>query len=479
MKRPKWFYSAIAAFVLAISMVSADSFGEVDGSGFTDEEASILQQVILEIKRSYVMPIDDKALLNAAINGMVSSLDPHSQFFEKQQISALKQQLQGGFGGVGLQVTVKNGVLTVYAPMDNTPASKAGIQAGDTITYINDESTQGLTVSDAVGRMHGKLGTTVKLTFLHGGTGQPRTANLTREFIAVSKVGVRIPDPGYAYIRIPTFDERIVPDLAAQLRNLARSTSDLKGLVLDLRFNGGGILQEAVGVASAFLPRGAVVVSVKGRTPGKERIYRNKFEDYRMDSYSTDPLSDLPAIFKSIPMVVLTNSQSVSVTEVVAGALQATHRAITMGSTTFGKGTIQVTGNIGNGYALMLTTAFYFTPGGCSIQNRGVVPDIEIDQDPNDDAAKKHVVREADLPRRLETPRSGGGLCRGEKDTSIVDKNDVRRAREPRMFTRIESPAELGSQDDIVLRQALQWLKSKSVLRDHKPPTDQHQQATG
>ena len=305
------------------------------------DQLRLFAEVFGQIKHEYVEPVDDKKLLTAAIKGMVSSLDPHSSYLDKTDYEELQEQTKGRFAGLGIEISSEDGLIKVISPIEDTPAFRAGIRPGDLITRINDKPVRGMTLDKAVKQMRGEPGTKVTLTIFRKTDDRTFPITVTRALIRVQSVKMKVPEPGYGYIRITSFQERTVPDLAAKLQDLARQQPDLKGLVLDLRNNGGGLLQSAVGVAGAFLPDNAVVVSTNGQIADAKQTFRDTYDNYRLPSFDSDPLKNLPAIFKKVPMVVLTNAYSASASEIVAGALQDHHRALIVGKTTFGKGSVQ------------------------------------------------------------------------------------------------------------------------------------------
>src|SRR5579863_4584494 len=275
------------------------------------DQLRLFAEVFGQIKHEYVEPVDDKKLLTAAIKGMVSSLDPHSSYLDKTDYEELQEQTKGRFAGLGIEISQEDGLIKVISPIEDTPAFRAGIRPGDLITRINDKPVRGMTLDNAVKQMRGDPGTKVTLTIFRKTDDRTFPVTVTRAIIRVQSVKMKVPAPGYGYIRITSFQERTVPDLA-------RQQPDLKGLVLDLRNNGGGLLQSAVGVAGAFLPDNAVVVSTNGQIADAKQTFRDTYDNYRLPSFDTDPLKNLPEIFKKVPMVVLTNAYSASASEIVA-----------------------------------------------------------------------------------------------------------------------------------------------------------------
>lgn len=367
------------------------------------EELRVFSEIFGRIKSDYVEPVEDKKLIKEAINGMVSGLDPHSAYLDQDAFKELQVGTQGEFGGLGIEVGMEEGFVKVVSPIDDTPAAKAGLKAGDLIIKLDDSAVKGLSLNDAVKRMRGKPGTDIRLTVLRKGETKPLQFTLTRAVIKVRSVKLKEIEPGYASIRITQFQEHTGENLATTLQELyKKNPNGLKGLVLDLRNDPGGLLNSAVAVSAAFLPADALVVYTEGRTEeAKMRLTANK-ENYLRGAFRDDFVSKLPPGVKTVPMVVLVNSGSASASEIVAGALQDHKRATVMGTQTFGKGSVQTIVPLANNTAVKLTTARYFTPNGRSIQAKGIVPDIAV-EDPNS-PAEGVGIREADLERHLDNP---------------------------------------------------------------------------
>ncbi len=343
------------------------------------EDLQLLSAVFGKIKSDYVDPVPDDKLIKEAINGMVHGLDPHSDFLDAEAFHELQVDTQGKFGGLGIEVGIEDGVVRVVSPIEDTPAFKAGIKAGDLIVKIDDLATRGMPLSKAVEKMRGKPGTTVALTVVRKDVDAPLTFTIERQEINVKSVRAKMIEPGYGFIRVRKFQEDTGSDLAKSIRELY-ANGPLKGLVLDLRSDPGGLLNQAVAVSAAFLPKDSLVVYTDGHTPDAHMRLTASRENYvrRGDDY----LRDLPAGIKTVPMVVLVDGGTASASEIVAGALQDHKRATVIGTRSFGKGSVQTIIPLGQGNgALRLTTARYYTPSGRSIQARGITPDIEILQD--------------------------------------------------------------------------------------------------
>jgi carboxyl-terminal processing protease len=363
------------------------------------DDLRLFSEVFGRIKSDYVEPVEDRKLLKEAINGMLTGLDPHSAFLDQEAYRDLQVGTQGEFGGLGIEVGAEDGFVRVVAPIEDTPAYRAGIQAGDLIIKLDEVSLKGISLSDAVKRMRGKPNTEVKLTVLRKGEPNPLEIMVRRDVIRVKSVKAKMLEPGYGLVRITQFQEHTGENLVTAINDLYKqSNGDLKGLVLDLRLNPGGLLNSAVAVSSAFLPKNALVVYTDGRTEdAKMRLTASK-ENYVRGAFKEDFLAKLPASVKSVPMVVLVNGASASASEIVAGALQDHHRATIVGTQTFGKGSVQTILPLPNNQAVKLTTARYYTPGGRSIQAKGIAPDIVVE----DAADARVLLREADLQHHLQ-----------------------------------------------------------------------------
>ena len=317
-------------------------------------------EVFERIKRAYVHEVDDSTLLRNAMRGMLSELDPHSAYLSSEDFEALRESTEGEFGGIGIEVGMQNGQLTIIAPIDDTPAARAGLQPRDVILRIDDQPTERLSLEEAVGLMRGDAGEDIDLTILSSGENSPQTHTLTREIIRSQSVKSELLEPGYGYLRISQFQTRTGEQVRDALLQL-REEAPLDGLILDLRNNPGGVLDGAIEVADAFLDSGLIVYT------------EGRLADSAMRFFATSA-TQAP----EVPMVVLINGGSASAAEIVAGALQDQHRAVVMGTSSFGKGSVQQVMPLGNGEGLKLTTALYFTPEGRSIQAQGISPDIEV-----------------------------------------------------------------------------------------------------
>ena len=423
------------------------------------EELRAFTEVFGAIKQNYVEPVEDKKLIAGAINGMVSDLDPHSAYLDAEAYKELQVSTQGQFGGLGIEVSMEDGFVKVISPIEDTPAFRAGIKPGDLIVKIDETPVKGMTLSDAVKRMRGKPGTQIKLTISRRGETRPVLVTLTRAIIRVRSVKSKIIEPGYGWIRVSQFQESTPEYLVRHLSALYKQ-GKLKGLVLDLRNDPGGLLHGAVAISAAFLPADALVVSTDGRASDSKRKYFASADDY-LRGGRDDVLKNLPPEIKSVPMVVLVNGGSASASEIVAGALQDHKRATVMGTQTFGKGSVQTIMPLGNNTAIKLTTARYFTPSGRSIQAKGITPDVIV-KEPGEPTDR---IREADLERHLEGADERKAQDSGAKAPAPAENGAANEAASP------PKPIELGSKDDFQLQQALSYLKGLPVLAAPKPKT--------
>ena len=356
------------------------------------DELRTFTGVLDAVKQDYVESIKDKDLLENAIRGMLSNLDPHSAFLDAEAFQDLQVGTSGELGGLGIEVGQEDGFIKVITPIDDTPAARAGVRSGDLIIRLDDTSVKGMALSDAIQRMRGKPNTAITLTIIREGLRKPLKMKLVREVIQVKSVKSRLLEPGFAYLRVTQFQAKTAQNLQHDLQTLEQQNkAPLKGLVLDLRNNPGGVLNGAVDVADDFLDDG-VIVETKGRGNGSDQSYKATPGD----------------LLKSAPMVVLVNGGSASASEIVAGALQDHHRALILGERTFGKGSVQTILPLGNGTAVKLTTARYYTPKGRSIQAAGIEPDIKLKplKIGSADSADPDFIKEADLTGHLRNDRS-------------------------------------------------------------------------
>jgi len=425
------------------------------------EEIQQLSAVFGLVKTDYVEPVDDKKLITDAISGMVSSLDPHSQYFDKKSFKEFREGTSGRFVGVGIEITQEDGLIKVVSPIEGSPAFRAGLKTNDLITKIDETAVKGLSLNDAVKRMRGEPNTKVTLTIFRKDESRTFPVTITREEIKTQSVKGKVVEPGYAWIRLSQFQERTVDDFVRKVEEVYKQEPNLKGLVLDLRNDPGGLLDAAVAISAAFLPENVTVVSTNGQLPDSKATYKAS-PDYYQRRGGGDPLKRLPAAVKSVPLVVLVNEGSASASEIVAGALQDHKRATIMGSQTFGKGSVQTVRPLGPDTGIKLTTARYYTPSGKSIQAKGIVPDVMIDDSEEGSPFAALRMREADLDKHLN---SGQGE---EKKDEAREK--AREEALKRMEEEAKKPAadrkipEFGSDKDFQLAQALNQLKGRAVL---------------
>ena len=435
------------------------------------DDLRLFSEVYGRIKSDYVEPVDDRKLLKEAINGMVTGLDPHSAFLDQEAYRDLQVGTQGEFGGLGIEVGVEDGFVKVVAPIEDTPAYKAGIQAGDLIIKLDDVSVKGLGLSEAVKRMRGKPNTEVKLTVVRKGEDKPLDFMVKRDVIRVKSVKAKMLEPGYGMIRVTQFQEHTGENLVAALNDLYKqSNGELKGLVLDLRMNPGGLLNSAVAVSAAFLPKNALVVYTDGRTEDAKMRLTAAKENYVRGAFKEDYVAKEPPAAKTVPMVVLVNGASASASEIVAGALQDHKRATILGTQTFGKGSVQTILPLPNNQAVKLTTARYYTPNGRSIQAKGITPDIVVE----DAADQKVLLREADLQHHLTNEgdenaagtaivapakpadKEKGASSSSGKSSAKVAKEDAKESKDGKDARKDPN----AKKEDLQLNAALAYLKN-------------------
>ena len=418
---------------LMVSVFTLDLWAHLNVSA--DEQYSelkIFTEVLSQVENNYVEKPDTKQLIYGAINGMISSLDPHSGFMPPDVYKEMQIDTRGEFGGLGIQIGMKDEVLTVISPIEDTPAYKAGIKAGDQILKIDGQSTTGMQIFDAVKKMRGPKGTPVTLAIMREGFKKPEDFTIVRDEITVKSVKYKMLDKaqGIGYLKLTQFQEKSAEDMSNALKDMSKQ--GMKSLVLDLRNNPGGLLSSAVDIAGQFLPQGKLVVYTQGRAGG------------RADFISSSQYPSYP----DMPLVVLVNEGSASASEIVSGAMKDWKRAVIMGTQTFGKGSVQTVIPLSDGSGLRLTTARYYTPKGISIQNTGITPDIEvklvIPASEQKDFKKYQVVRERDLKNHLDANPSQKG---GKEDMG-------------------EFPlVELKEKDDNQLQRAVDLLKTWAIFK--------------
>ncbi|MEJ7138106.1 S41 family peptidase [Amphibiibacter pelophylacis] len=411
------------------------------------------------IKTDYVEPVSDSKLIDNAISGMVSGLDPHSQYFDAKSFKEFREATQGRFVGVGIEISMEDGLVKVVSPIEGSPAFKAGLKPGDLITRIDDTVVKGLTLDQAVKRMRGEPKTRVALSIYRKSENRSFTVTVVRDTIRVQSVRGRIVQPGYAWIRISQFQDQTVADFTRKAQELVQQSPGLKGLVLDLRNDPGGLLDGAVAISAAFLPPKSVVVTTNGQIAESKASYAADPKDYA--GRGPDPLAGIPEVLKTVPVVVLVNEGTASASEIVSGALQDYKRATIMGSQTFGKGSVQTVRQLSADTAVKFTTALYYTPKGRSIQAQGIIPDVKVDDSLEGSQFAALRLREADLDKHLQ----------GKNEVVDPAREAAREAARKKLEAQMESgakppepPPEYGSDKDFQLQQALNFLQGKPVV---------------
>ncbi len=418
------------------------------GSEETYKGLKIFSDVIDLIEKNYVDPVESQALIHKAIQGMVNGLDPHSSFLPPDAFNELQIDTRGEFGGVGIVIAIQKGVLTVIAPIEGTPAHKAGIKAGDQIVKINDDPTKDMMLWEAVKKMRGPQKTTVRITIQRKGEAEPKEYTLVRDIIPIESVKHKILAPGYGYVRITNFNENTIKELIEALKELESDTGGFKGLVLDLRDNPGGLLNQAIEVADLFLEEG-IIVSIKGRQKKHNKVYN----------------AHRNTLARRYPIVALINEGSASASEIVAGALQDQKKAVIMGTTSFGKGSVQTVEALRDGYGLKYTIARYYTPSGRSIQAQGILPDIEVrpmafpEKGKGDSEAG--LLREKDLKNHLDAApgQPSGGRDLPENMQERLEEMKETRSR----FGPLDADA---LKRDYQIRRALETLMSFEIFKN-------------
>ena len=436
------------------------------------EELQQLAAVFSMVKSNYVDPVDEKKLITDAIAGMVAGLDPHSVYMDAKTLKDFNEGTTGKFVGVGIEITQEDGYIKVVSPIEDSPAFKAGLKPNDLIIKIDDTVVKGLTLNEGVKRMRGEPDTKVLLSIYRKDENRTFPVTITREVIKTQSVKARIVEPGYGWIRLSQFQERTVSDFARKVEEMYKQEPRLKGLVLDLRNDPGGYLDAAVAISAAFLPENVTVVSANGQLPESKFTYKASPQFYAR--HGNDPLDQLdPATRQAlakVPLVLLVNEGSASASEIVAGALQDHHRAKLLGSQTFGKGSVQTAVCLDAAFrmdncptaALKLTTSRYYTPSGKSIQAKGIVPDVMVDETEEGNLFAALRTREADLEKHLASGQ-------GDEVKDATREKEREEARK-RLEEEMKKPAadrklpEYGSDKDFQLQQAIKQLKGQPVL---------------
>ena len=440
---------SVGALAGALTTVSLQTVARGSMAPLPLEEIQQLAAVFGLVKTDYVEPVDDKKLITDAISGMVASLDPHSQYFDKKSFSEFREGTTGKFVGVGIEITQEDGLIKVVSPIEGSPAFRAGLKTNDLITKIDETAVRGLSLNEAVKRMRGQPDTKVTLTIFRREENRTFAVTITREEIKTQSVKGKMVEPGYGWIRLSQFQERTVDDFVRKVEELYKQDPQLKGLVLDLRNDPGGLLDAAVAISAAFLPADVVVVTTNGQLAESKATFKAS-PDFYARRGSSDPLKRLPAAIKKVPLVVLVNKASASASEIVAGALQDHGRALIVGERTYGKGSVQAPFELDDGSLLKLTTALYYTPDDRLIQASGITPDVHVgvgkDNLPPLGDSRPEIEPERETPRHLRPEDFG---------RNVPSMDD-------------ESPAVRAVADDLQLRVAVQHLIAWDRVRPRR-----------
>ena len=452
---------AIGAVAGALTTMQLQAFARGALAPLPLEELQQLAAVFGMVKSDYVEPVDEKKLISDAIGGMVAGLDPHSVYFDKKTFKEFREGTTGRFVGVGIEIGMEDGLVKVVSPIEGSPAFRAGLKPGDLVTKIDDTAVKGLTMDQAVKKMRGEPNTKVMLNIFRKDENRSFPVTITREEIRVQSVRAKVIEPGYAWVRVSQFQDRTIEDFVRKVEEVYKADPNIKGMVLDLRNDPGGLLEGAVALSAAFLPGDATVVSTNGQIAESKATFKASPEYYARRG-SGDPLKKLPAALKNIPLVVLVNEGSASASEIVAGALQDHKRATIMGAQTFGKGSVQTVRPLSADTALKITTARYYTPSGRSIQAKGIVPDLWLDETSEGNVFAALRTREADLEKHLVN-----GKDKEEKDETREKAREEARKKLEELTAKSKEPPkplpEFGSAEDWPLVQALNQLKGKPV----------------
>jgi carboxyl-terminal processing protease len=456
---------SIGALAGALTTVSLQTVARGNMAPLPLEELQQLAAVFGMVKSDYVEPVDEKKLITEAISGMVASLDPHSQYFDKKSFKEFSEGTSGRFVGVGIEISQEDGVVKIVSPIEGSPADRAGLKPNDLITKVDDTPLKGLPLSEAVKRMRGEPKTKVVLTVFRKDENRSFPVTIIREEIKTQSVKSKLIEPGYGWIRVSQFQERTVEDFARKIEEMYKQDPQLKGLVLDLRNDPGGLLDAAVALSAAFLPDNVTVVTTNGQLAESKFTYKASPQFWRRNN-SNDPISRMTlatgGALKKVPLVVLVNEGSASASEIVAGALQDYKRATLMGSQTFGKGSVQTVRQLGPDTALKITTARYYTPNGRAIQAKGIVPDVMLDETETGNVFAALRTREADLGKHLLNGKEAEDAKNParEKAREEAMKKMEEDAKKPLAERRLP---EFGSDKDFQLVQALKKLKGQPV----------------
>lgn len=446
--------SALVASPVFAATDAESKTGVAPLSSRTYEYLNLFGDVFERVRADYVEEVDDGKLIEDAINGMLTALDPHSSYLNEKSFADMQVQTKGEFGGLGIEVTMDSGLVKVVSPIDDTPAFRAGVKTGDYISHIDDQPVMGLSLSDAVEKMRGKVGSSITITILREGLSEPLDITLTRDVIKIQSVRSRKEDD-IGYLRITSFSEQTFDKLKESVLQLEKDIPEMKGLVLDLRNNPGGLLDQAIAVSDAFLERGEIV-STRGR---------HKDDIHRYGATAGDLLHGLP-------IVVLINAGSASASEIVAGALQDHKRAVVMGNKSFGKGSVQTVIPLPDHGAMRLTTSRYYTPSGTSIQAKGIEPDIEVKQAKIETVGEdKHRIYESSLKGALENGNDKQSLQTLVGKDKLMRDEDLKRKRgevgkaDKSSGGAISAEEESKAKDDFQLARALDLLRGLAVYK--------------
>ncbi len=454
---------ALGAVAGALTTMQLQAFARGAVSPLPLEELQQLAQVFGMVKSDYVEPVDEKKLIGDAISGMVAGLDPHSVYFDKKTFKEFREGTTGKFVGVGIEIGMEDGLVKVVSPIEGSPAFRAGIKSGDLITKIDDSVVKGLSMDQAVKKMRGEPNTKVQLTIYRKNENRSFPVTINREEIRVQSVRAKVVEPGYAWLRVSQFQERTIDDFVRKVEEIYKAEPQLKGLVLDLRNDPGGLLEGAVALSAAFLPGETTVVSTNGQLADSKAVYKASPEFYVRRG--ADPLKRLPAALKTVPLVILVNEGSASASEIVAGALQDHKRGTVMGAQTFGKGSVQTVRQLSPDTALKITTARYYTPSGRSIQATGIVPDVWLDETAEGNVFAALRMREADLEKHLTNSKDAGKDA--DKDPAREKAREEARKKLEEQTAKSKEPLkplpEFGGAEDFPLAQALNQLKGQPV----------------
>jgi carboxyl-terminal processing protease len=467
---------AVGAVAGALTTVQLQAVARNTLTPLPLEELQQLAAVFGMVKTDYVEPVDEKQLISDAISGMVASLDPHSQYFDKKSFKEFREGTSGRFVGVGIEITMEDGLVKVVSPIEDSPAFRAGLKSGDLITKIDDTAVKGLSINDAVKLMRGEPRTKVLLTIFRKDENRTFPVTITREEIKTQSVKTKVVEPGYAWVRVSQFQDRTIEDFSRKVEALYKEDPKIKGVVLDLRNDPGGLLDAAVALSAAFLPENVTVVSTNGQLADSKSVYTAAPQHY-LRRGGTDPIKRLSentkGFLKTVPLVVLVNEGSASASEIVAGALQDHKRAKILGSQTFGKGSVQTVRPLGPDTGLKLTTARYYTPSGKSIQATGIVPDVMVDETLEGNVFAALRTREADLQKHLgngnevkatETPMTDAQRAAEQLREQEREVARKRLEEESKKNPGQRLVPEFGSEKDFQLQQALNQLKGQPVI---------------